>query len=112
MIWLNEATEVKTAAEKQAEAQAATRQRLTSAIQSHLDTTAQERNYDNIMSLCTYATSTNAKFAAEGQAGVEWRDAVWSACYQMLAEVESGTRTVPTEDELIAELPVLTWPTV
>ena len=40
--------------------------RFTAAIQSHLDAWAQTRNYDGIMSACTYATSTVEKFRAEG----------------------------------------------
>lgn len=86
------------------------KQRLTNAVQRHLDETARERSYDNILSLCTYATSTNEKFAAEGQAGVEWRDAVWDKCYQILNDVEAGDRDRPTEDELLAELPEFEWP--
>lgn len=82
----------------------------TIAVQSHLDDTAKERNYDGILSACTYATSTNAKFAAEGQACVAWRDACWAYCYQALADVSAGKRTAPTVAGLMTELPVLTWP--
>lgn len=83
---------------------------LTSVVQEHMDTTARERNYDGILSLCTYATSTNPKFAAEGQAGVEWRDDVWTRCYELLDQVEAGDVTVPTASELIGMLPPFTWP--
>jgi len=79
-------------------------------VQGYMDNTARERNYDSILSLCTYATSTNPTFAAEGQAGVEWRDAIWATCYQILADVESGTRAAPDEASLVSELPVFEWP--
>ena len=79
-----------------------------SLVQEHLDLVAMSRNYDGILSLCTYATSTNEKFRREGQAGVEWRDAVWTKCYEILAEVQAGTRPQPTVEQLIAELPVFT----
>lgn len=79
-------------------------------VQQHLDNWARTRNYDGIMSLCTYATSTNSKFAAEGKAGVDARDATWAACYALLAEVEAGKAAMPTStDALIAQLPILAW---
>lgn len=103
-------SKLKTAEQKAAEAKAQLIQSLTTAVQSHMDAKARERNYDGIMSLCTYATSANPKFASEGQAGVVWRDAVWATCYEILAAVESGVRAAPTTDELIAELPAFAWP--
>lgn len=80
------------------------------AVQALLDDKAKERKYDGILSLCTYVTSTNPGFAAEGQAGVAWRDASWAKCYEVLTAVGAGTRTQPTVAELLAELPAMAWP--
>ena len=93
-----------------AEALARTRKMLTDAMQSYLDHTAQERGYDGILSLCSYATSANPRFGPEGQAGVSLRDAVWACGYQIIAEVQAGTRPVPTAEELVAALPSIVWP--
>ena len=92
-------------AAQQAAEQERIKNELTAAVQAHLDAKAKEKNYDDILSLCTYATSTDPVFSAEGQAGVEWRDAVWAKCYQVLGDVLAGTRPVPTKEELITELP-------
>lgn len=79
--------------------------------QSRLDNFAQSRNYDGILSLATYATSTNAKFQAEGQYGVTARDATWAKLYEIMAEVEAGTRPMPESfADVEPELPVLEWP--
>lgn len=82
----------------------------TMAVQKHLDTFAQTRNYDNILSAATYATSTVPKFKVEGQYAVEARDETLAKCYEVLAEVEAGTRPMPTLDDLLIELPILEWP--
>ena len=74
-----------------------------------MDKTVQKRNYDSIFTACSYATSTNAKFRAEGDACVAWRDAVWDLCYTILNDVIAGLRAIPTKEELLAELPVLEW---
>ena len=81
----------------------------TNLVQSYLDSSVQSKGYDNILSACTYATSTVPKFQVEGQAAVEFRDAVWSKCYEIFDEVQAGTRGIPTEQELIQELPTLDW---
>ena len=82
---------------------------LTDGVQAYMDKTVQVRGYDNIHTACTYATSTDETFKAEGTACVAWRDSVWRKCYSLLAEVKTGTRPVPTLEEVIAELPILDW---
>lgn len=80
--------------------------------QVRLDAFARTRNYDGILSLCTYATSPTAKFSAEGQYGVDARDATWAKLYEMLAEVQAGTRPMPSGyADVEPELPALVWPT-
>jgi len=79
-------------------------------VQARLDDFARTRGYDGILSACTYATSTNPKFAAEGRYCVQARDATWAKCYEILGAVQFGRRPMPTWAELEAELPVLQWP--
>jgi len=98
------------AAAMAAEALTSTRKVLADAMQAHLDQTAQERGYDGILSLCSYATSTNVRFGPEGQAGVTFRDAVWAYGYQIIAEIQAGTRPVPSTAELVVALPSIVWP--
>lgn len=81
----------------------------TAAVQSHLDKAAQAKNYDSIVSACSYAGAGNP-FQAEGQAFVTWRGDVWAKCYQIMADVQNGLRTAPTIEGLISELPALVTP--
>jgi hypothetical protein len=99
-----------TAEELQAQAQSL-QDNIVAATQDRLDTFARTRNYDGILSLCTYATSAVPKFQGEGQYGVNARDNTWATLYTILAEVQAGTRPVPTGfDDIAGDLPALEWP--
>lgn len=66
---------------------------------------------DNILSACTYATSTVPQFLAEGQYCVQARDATWSAAYAILDAVQAGERPMPGSiADIEDELPALAWP--
>ena len=84
---------------------------IVAATQQRLDDFARTRNYDGILSACTYATSLVPKFATEGQYAVQARDATWATLYALLAEVQSGTRPAPASfDDVAPLLPELEWP--
>jgi len=76
---------------------------ITKEIQKFLDTAAQEKGYDSIISACSYVGSAN--FGAEGKSFLDWRDAVWTYVYQVEDDVENEVRTEPTLEELLVELP-------
>lgn len=83
------------------------------AIRAHVDAVAQIRQYDNAVSCASYVASTNPVWAAEAQAFVAWRDAVWVYAFTELDKVANGERQQPTVsefiDELVAAVPMV-WP--
>ncbi|MFY3310890.1 hypothetical protein [Achromobacter ruhlandii] len=82
------------------------------AVQVHMDAAARALHYDSIDNAITYAEEPAVKrFQTEGQAFRAWRSLVWARCYEILDEVESGSREVPTDTELIAALPEFLPPT-
>ena len=84
---------------------------ITAAIQQRLDDFARTRNYDSILSACTYAASTVAKFKSEGQACVNLRAATWAAAYKVLADVQDNKRPMPISiADIEADLPAAVWP--
>lgn len=82
---------------------------LEAAVRSFMDGKAAERGYDDIKS-ATIRAGYPGPFHDEGVAYATWMDACWAHCYQALAAVQSGSRTIPTAIELIADLPVLVLP--
>lgn len=98
------------AEDKAAATQAATIELFRTAIQAHVDQTAQSRLYDSGNSLASYVASTNTIWAAEAAAFVAWRDAVWLHAYADLDKVMAGEREQPSVEDFIGELPAIEWP--
>lgn len=94
------------------EIEASIQKRLTDAVQYALDSFAQTRGYDGIMSACSYANSTDAQFKIEADYCITLRDETWRMGYAIVADVKAGLRPIPTIEELIDELPVgsAKWP--
>lgn len=93
--------------------------RLDEAVLRHLETAARSRGYgDNsgsamsaTNSIVSYIDDKNPTFAAEAKVFKDWRSDVWVKCISIMGSVKSGEFSIPTEEQLIAELPVLVWPT-
>jgi hypothetical protein len=78
------------------------------AVQSHMDSAARDRGYDDIKTAVTYADEPAVpKFQQEGIAFRAWRSLCWAYCYDVLDAVQSGERAQPELADLIAELPAL-----
>jgi hypothetical protein len=81
------------------------------AVQTHIDTIAQSRNYDNGVSAASYVGDPNAAWAAEAAAFVAWRSAVWAGVFTLLEQVQAGEAPMPESPAaLIAALPQIEWP--
>lgn len=82
--------------------------RVEARVQLWLDEQARALGYDDIKSAVSYAEeSVVPKFQQEGQAMRRLRSLVWARCYEILAQVQAGQRSIPTDDELIAEMEAL-----
>lgn len=109
--WEQQWSVVPLSATEQQDVAAQIQKEIVDATQQRLDVFVKTRNYDGILSACTYASSTVLKFRTEGQYCVDARDNTWATLYSILAEVQAGTRPMPSgyaEIELL--LPTLTWP--
>ena len=82
--------------------------RLEARVQLWLDEQARALGYDDIKSAVTYADEPSIpKFQQEGQEMRRLRSLAWARCYEILNAVQAGQRSIPTEEELIAEMEAL-----
>ena len=77
--------------------------------QSALDKTAQERQYDNIASLCSYVNDINPKFKAEAEAGLVYRSAMWTY-YSSVFDGITDITNLPKMQDFIKNMPTIVWP--
>ena len=79
------------------------------AVQAHLDATAQTRGYDNTYTCLSYMKSTYEIWNRESNAFNAWRDSVWRKAHEILNAFMAGAIPQPTVEEVIAQLPKITW---
>ena len=82
---------------------------ITTRIQDLIDSTAQQRNYDNGVSLASYATSTVDKFRQEATSFIAWRDKLWDTCYYYLDLYNKGEWSFTTVNDFLSILPTFNW---
>ncbi|WP_241085116.1 hypothetical protein [Candidatus Vondammii sp. HM_W22] len=79
------------------------------AIESYMDTIAQGRRWDNRWTCVARSGYPNA-WQSEAVAYGQWMDECWAYAFQVQTDVQADNRTVPTAEELIAELPEMVSP--
>lgn len=90
---------------------------LDKAILNYLDKIAISKGYGDggktpmaaINSITSYINDKNPIFASEAQVFKDYRSDVWTLCAKINSDVEKGLRPIPTEEELLAELPKINW---
>lgn len=82
--------------------------RLEGAIDRYLDEQAQTLRYESIRTIVTYDNDINPRFKAEGIAGKTLRSNCYTLGIEIMTNVLNGTREIPTEAELIDEMPKIT----
>jgi hypothetical protein len=80
--------------------------RLDNAIESHIQTIVKAMGYNNLERMAVYLSSTNPTWAAEAAAAPKWVTALWEKALVIQADVEADKRPIPSEIELIAEMPL------
>lgn len=84
-------------------------QEIKDRIQLLLDDTARQKNYDNGVSLASYANSTIDSFKQEALSFIQWRDTVWNKCYHYLDLYQKGEYEFTTVSDFLSLLPTFNW---
>jgi hypothetical protein len=109
-MWTPDPTKIITAEQKATAQRANLLGGYKAAFDAHLDTVAQQRQYDNRLTIVAYLSSTNPAWAAEAEAFIAWRDACLAKMFELQAAAEVGQGRSPTIDEFIMAMPVIEWP--
>lgn len=86
---------------------AQTRAQLEFAVDNFMDSKARAKGFRDRHSFALRAGITGSSWHDQAQVFGAWMDAVNDYCWQVLKDCGEGKRTVPTVEELLAELPEL-----
>jgi hypothetical protein len=84
------------------------------AIDNYIDKVAKDKGYGRAgvspsVSCLGYAAYENP-YQAEAVAFGQWIASLWPVVHQIVYDVETGVRPVPTLAEIFSELPMMEWP--
>ncbi|MCL1940039.1 MAG: hypothetical protein FWG04_05200 [Desulfovibrionaceae bacterium] len=88
----------------------ALKQQFTAAIDGYMNHFAKTRGYDSMASAASYAGDEDPQFDLEGTYCKAMRSRVYRAAWDILDDVVAGKRSMPSLEEVFAELPELKWP--
>ncbi|WP_143277226.1 hypothetical protein [Bordetella genomosp. 1] len=78
------------------------------AVQRMMDEVARSHKYASLADAISYAEEPAVpRFQVEGRAFRAWRSLVWAYCHPLFARVRSGVEDMPTEESLLASLPMM-----
>jgi len=80
-----------------------------STLDAFIDQTAKDKGYDSRITATMYAGSEN-QYKEESQAFISWMALCYAYVYNTMNLIIAGTKELPTEAELLAELPRIVWP--
>ena len=84
-------------------------QEIKDRVQRLIDDTAKQKDYDNGVSLATYAVSTVDRFKKDALPFVKWRDTLWDTCYLYLDLYKAGKYEFTTVSDFLSLLPTFNW---
>ena len=113
IVWAGEQSdfpqEIESYAMTQAEIFEFIKRDLEIALDNHITAIAKAKGYDDRIS-CTVRAGYVNPWQAEGIAFGTWMDSCYTTAHQIMADVQAGTREIPTTEQLISELPLMVWP--
>lgn len=107
-VWTQQWGVVQLTPEEQQAAVVALVDDYTATLTAYLDQVARFKRYDNRFT-CALRAGYPGPFQSEGIAFAEWMDNCNALGYTIMAEVQAGTRPLPTKSEFIAAMPVAPW---
>lgn len=86
---------------------------LSNEVQQHLDEFAWSRGYNNILSACSYVTSSVPAYVKDAEYAIQARDVTWAAATIIFNKIKSGELVIEDTSapfDIISQLPALAWP--
>lgn len=76
-------------------------------LDRYMDSQVAPKDYDSILTACTWINSSVPEWKADALAANEFRQLCFLKAYQIEADVLAGKRPVPTETQFQMEMPIL-----